>query len=106
MFPLLVVFPLSLSTSERSVTPALACCALPGDLFANHNALARTGFHGMCQDTDDMFHRLFQTMREQRVIPSGPATVAPLGARAAQHVVGQPVEHCAQLHSTGYASLC
>ncbi|KAL4442099.1 hypothetical protein ABPG77_011360 [Micractinium sp. CCAP 211/92] len=41
----------------------------PGDLFTNHNALARTGFHGMCLDTDEMFRRLFKTMREQRVIP-------------------------------------
>ncbi len=42
---------------------------MPGDLFTNHNALARTGFHGMCLDTDEMFRRLFKTMREQRVIP-------------------------------------
>ncbi|KAL4427895.1 hypothetical protein ABPG75_001984 [Micractinium tetrahymenae] len=56
---------------DRLATWAFAdfVMSYPGDLFANHNALARTGFHGMCLDTDEMFARLFRKMREQRVIP-------------------------------------
>ena len=41
----------------------------PGDLFSSVNKLRRTGFHGMHIDSDEMFARLFQRMREQQVIP-------------------------------------
>ena len=41
----------------------------PGDLFSSVNKLRRTGFHGMHIDSDEMFARLFQRMREQKVIP-------------------------------------
>lgn len=35
------------------------------------NKLRRTGFHAMCIDSDEMFGRLFQKMRDQKVIPCG-----------------------------------
>ena len=33
------------------------------------NKLRRTGFTGQCVDSDEMFLRIFATMREEKVIP-------------------------------------
>ncbi|KAI7841239.1 hypothetical protein COHA_005076 [Chlorella ohadii] len=46
--------------------PGMFACLRARDWFSNTNKLRRTGFHGMCVDSDAMFGRLFQKMRDQK----------------------------------------